>query len=272
MHQLDVHDTPWRKSSPVPGRLGAVLRSSSFAPSQPSVERRRRADLLDRPRCRTLLDEHDTPPMLPPTAPAERGVYWILQRTPFHLSVKVSGGPSTSASCPSPTAVHARLDAHDTPKSSLPWETTGVFWITHLAPFQRSANCDGVSAVGDSPLVKWKVPTAVHALLDEHDTPLKSTVWPDSLGVVCIAHLTPFHRSTSAAPATDPTAIQAFLQLQTPPGKRRLECEPSACSEPSSQRRSIAPPTSCRRSRVWLVWKPTAMQAVLDVHDTPERL
>jgi hypothetical protein len=48
-----------------------------------------------------------------------------------------------------PTAVQALVDAHDTPSNSLSVAPAGfgVFWITHLVPFQRSANVSGMDAV-----------------------------------------------------------------------------------------------------------------------------
>jgi hypothetical protein len=96
-----------------------------------------------------------------------------------------------------PTAVQAVLDVHDTPMTPLPVVPVGlgVVWIDQLVPFHCSANVtSGLEPVLD--------PTAVQAVLDVHDTPLRLllSVAPVGLGVVWIDQLVPFHRSANVIP------------------------------------------------------------------------
>jgi hypothetical protein len=65
-----------------------------------------------------------------------------------------------------PTAVHAVVDAHDTPNRRLLAAPVmvGVRWIDQRVPFQCSANATPAPAR----LVKY--PTAVQVVPDAHDT------------------------------------------------------------------------------------------------------
>jgi hypothetical protein len=90
-----------------------------------------------------------------------------------------------------PTAAQDALDGHDTAFNS---PTDIVRWIVHENPFQRSTSD----------------PTAVHALLDEHETPLRT---PEGIAVRWIDHLTPFQRSAKPSP----TAVQDELDTHDTP-------------------------------------------------------
>ena len=74
-------------------------------------------------------------------------------------------------------------------------------------------------------------PTAVHAVLDVHDTPFNSLSWaPAGVWVLCNVQPLPFHASASGTgtpplPMEDPTALQALLVVHDTPF-RELSCAP----------------------------------------------
>jgi hypothetical protein len=69
---------------------------------------------------------------------------------------------------------------------------SGVGWIAHVRPFQRSAS------VRASPELSEYCPAAVHLVAEEHEIPeRKLSDEPGGLGVDWIAHVRPFHRSAS---------------------------------------------------------------------------
>src|SRR5690242_20219217 len=60
----------------------------------------------------------------------------------------------------------------------------------------------------------WLLPTAVHAVADGHDTPVRETPEPDGLGVGWIDHVVPFQRTANVpVPSAWPTAVQALLEM-----------------------------------------------------------
>jgi hypothetical protein len=63
-----------------------------------------------------------------------------------------------------PTAIHSPADEQDTPKSAAESGSTGVCWIDHRFPFQRSATVPDTSFIA---------PTATHHVVDTHETPLR---------------------------------------------------------------------------------------------------
>jgi hypothetical protein len=70
----------------------------------------------------------------------------------------------------------------------------GVGCSTHLAPFHRSASVNCLS------LLSKYSPTAVQLLALGHDTPSKLLAKAAfGIGVLCVAHVVPFHRSTSVS-------------------------------------------------------------------------
>jgi hypothetical protein len=96
-------------------------------------------------------------------------------------------------------------------------------WIDQLTPSHPSANgkCAPVPVY----------PTAVHAVVDVHDTPLSLLTGAPrrvvvGLGVVWIDQPTPFHRSANVMPGEalaallsswNPTAVQAVADTHDPP-------------------------------------------------------
>jgi hypothetical protein len=94
--------------------------------------------------------------------------------------------------------VHAVADVHDTPFSAprlAPLRGLRVLWILQLVPFQASANVTSIVAG------LAKLPTVVHAILDEHDTPLRvMLVAPAGSGVSSILQRSPLKRFASATP------------------------------------------------------------------------
>jgi hypothetical protein len=92
-----------------------------------------------------------------------------------------------------PTAVQA-ADVHETPLSPLAVASVGfeVVWMDQLVPFQRSASVRWV------PVLAVKLPTAVQAVADVHETPLSPlAVAPAGFGVFSIDQVVPFQRSAS---------------------------------------------------------------------------
>jgi hypothetical protein len=82
-----------------------------------------------------------------------------------------------------------------------------VAWIDQLLPSQRSAN------VGDE---NAPDPTAVHAVLEVHDTPFSWLPSKLGLGVLWIVQLVPFQTSANALPE-NPTASQAVADVHDTP-------------------------------------------------------
>jgi hypothetical protein len=100
-----------------------------------------------------------------------------------------------------PTAVQLSAAVQDTSVRSLwPFAKLGVGWIDQVVPFHRYA----------------PGPTAVHALPDVHDTPVR--LWPGVF--VGIDQLSPSHCSASgptvvpAASTSSPTAVQVKAAVQ----------------------------------------------------------
>ena len=98
-----------------------------------------------------------------------------------------------------PMAVQAVADEQDTPPKLLDVAPAGLGmdWIDQRVPFQCSAS---VGPAGPAVLV-LAPPTAVQALADVHDTPLKLLkAAPAGLGVDWIDQRVPFQRSASVSP------------------------------------------------------------------------
>jgi hypothetical protein len=189
--------------------LSPFKRSASVTVAPPLVKS------LDRypAAVQAVLDVHDTPPNWLFVAPAGLRVLWIAQLSPFRRSANVTVVPGLMVK--DPTAVHAVVDAHDTPPNLLSVASTGleVLWTDQLAPFDRSASVARVV-----PLMN--VPTAVHAVADVHDTPLSALKL--RAGVSWIVQLTPFQRSASVSrPKSSskklPTAVHAVVDVQDTP-------------------------------------------------------
>jgi len=108
-----------------------------------------------------------------------------------------------------PTAVQVSVAGHATADSLLDGDPAGmgVGWIAQLLPFHRSAS------VSCAPDPTANCPTAVHAELDEQDTPLRAlAAAPAGFGVDWTAQMPPLRRSASVTPSPDsltcrPTAM-----------------------------------------------------------------
>jgi hypothetical protein len=116
----------------------------------------------------------------------------MLHAAPFHRSASTEP-PAT------PTAVHTTVDGHDTPESEPNSGPTGslVGWCVQPEPFARH------TAVTEFPAASSNEPTAVDAVGLAHATPLSGIPAPAASGSVfggagAIAHLMPFHLSTSS--------------------------------------------------------------------------
>jgi hypothetical protein len=120
--------------------------------------------------------------------------------------------------------MQAVSDVHDTPvrAAGVAAAGLGVARSFQLRPFQRSDNVWGADANDVE-----KTPTAMHALLDVHDTP--PSMPNGDLGVRRTFQLRPFQRSASSLPFPAalvnpprcPTAMQALLDVHD-----------TACREP----------------------------------------
>ena len=110
---------------------------------------------------------------------------------------------------------------------------------------------------------------AVQTVPDGHDTPWSHPV--EGVGMGWIDQPIPSQRSANGAPAeSPPTAVQAVLDVHDTSenaapgeaGKLRID------QRLPSQRSANAGPTA---SVSTFSYQPTAVQAVLDVHETPTR-
>jgi hypothetical protein len=117
-----------------------------------------------------------------------------------------------------PTAAQNALDAHDTPDNPPPNPgpnaKTLVASIDQLEPSQRSTSGAPTPPAASNGGAE---PTAVQAVADVHDTPLR-TLGRESAGFDWIDQRTPFQRSTSANDLPDlflkyPTATQALREV-----------------------------------------------------------
>lgn len=98
-----------------------------------------------------------------------------------------------------PTAAHDSGDEHDTPPDSQPssFSSFGVDCTTHSVPFQCSARVTNLLALLND------TPTAVHEVLDTHDTPSNELYFvPLGPDTDCSVHSVPFHRAAKGTPFT----------------------------------------------------------------------
>jgi hypothetical protein len=161
--------------------------------------------------------------------------------------------------------MHAEAPGQATPISRppLPPGPFEVAWRVQLRPSQRSATVEA------TPELSKEAPTAVQADEDEHQTLFrKANCDPGGFGVDLTVHVVPFHCSASVTPAPEmsvvPTAIQAEdeahdteVRMGDGPG---LGVDWMVHAVPFHRSASVPRLES-----------PTAMHAVADVHDTPEK-
>jgi hypothetical protein len=169
-----------------------------------------------------------------------------------------------------PTAVQAVDEAHETAVNKDPIEVTGglgVFRTVHFVPFHTSTK------VRKAELPSWS-PTAVHAVLEVHETPLKTAlVDPNGVWVFRITHFVPIQASASIEStfellSENPTAVH----------------DPTVAQETARSSVSVAPAgmgvfwithfvpfhASARPPFTPLAWYlPTAVQVVFELHETP---
>src|SRR5690348_7522899 len=124
------------------------------------------------------------------------GVGWMRHLPPLHRSARVSGPEPVRLS---PNAVQTVRAGQATPARKISWPPLrlGVAWTLQVWPFHRSA----------SVLAGVWFPTAVHAVAEVQDTPLRPALGPAGAGlkVGTICHVRPFHRSASV-PSDSPVA------------------------------------------------------------------
>jgi hypothetical protein len=204
----EVHDTPSRFSSPVGLGVLWIDQSIPFQRSASCVSRP--ATYLFPTAAHAVGDVHDTP--LRVAAGSAFAGLWTVQLVPSQSSASVPAAPD-------PTAMQAVAAGHDT-LFSVPNVLDGyeMLWLVQLVPFQRSSSGTSV------PLLSVYVPTAVHAIADEHDTAV-SAPWAATvaLGVRWTDHREPFQRSAKISGCTRgtlksyPTAVQADGEVHETP-------------------------------------------------------
>ena len=182
----DEHDTLFRKAPCDPDGFGVGL-TVHVVPSHCSASVTPPAEgLAVVPTAVQAEDEvHDTEVRLG-DGPG-LGVDWMLHAVPSHRSASV---PRLEP----PTAVHAAEDVHDTPEKPLPCAPAGfgVGCTAQEVPFHRSAS------VSPLPELSRKVPAAVQAEADEHDTAFKNgPCAPGGSGIDWRLQVVPSHRSAS---------------------------------------------------------------------------
>jgi hypothetical protein len=195
----DVHDTPSRPLVVVPAGLGTVW-IDQLVPFHRSANGRELPVLLikEPTAMQAVLEVHDTCASPLDVAPGGPGMFWIDQLDPFHRSTSIR--PSLSLFVEYPTAMQLVLEVQDTPLRLLKTApgALAIDWLDQLVPFQTSPKV--VSAVGMTFIFPTfaKAPTAVHAVLEVHITPLRLLPGsPAGVGVVWIDQLVPFHRSAN---------------------------------------------------------------------------
>lgn len=208
--------------------------------------------------------EQETPFKKPPLPPVPDGVTGdcIVQVAPSHRS-------ASSPESVFPTAVHAAAEVHETAPRVYPvLAVVGDGWMLHVAPFHRSATVpSGLKELSNAP------PTAVQAVADVHDTPVKKLIGaPAGAGIDSTVQLVPSHLSAMTAPALlFPTAVQALVEVQetafrNAPGL--LDVGVGWMLQLVPFQVSVSVPTGLPElSKAG----PTATQAEGDVHETPPK-
>ncbi len=165
----------------------------------------------------------------------------------------------------------------DTPLRELVVAPTGVGVgrMVHVVPFHVSANVQLVVPISLAFVVEK--PTAVHAVVDVQDTPVRELlVAPVTLGVVCAVQVVPFHTSANVRPVLlvfveEPTAVHAVVDVQDTPVRELLVAPAGAGVGRMVQVVPFHDSTSCIGLLGTVKYRPTAVQAVADVQDTPLR-
>ena len=180
---------------------------------------------------------------------------------PFHRSLNVPFAP--------PTLVQLVALVHATPSKTVCVEPAGfgVVAIDQLVPFHFSTNDRSTPLTVESPTAKQTV-ALVHA------TPLRSvTVEPVGFGLLEIAHVVPFQRSTSepVTPLTvaSPTARQFVVLVHATPLRTVLP-EPVGLGLLTIDQ--AVPFHRSTSDEPLLLFVPTASQFVVLGHATPLRI
>ena len=149
-------------------------------------------------------DGHDTDASAVSAKPVGLGLVCIDHLVRVLLSASVRRVPALLVRLP--TATQVFVEVHDTAPNPPPFAPAGFreSSIDQLAPFQRST-----TATRLPPRLR-NDPTAVHAVLDMHDTPLSPpALAPAGRRVRWTVQLAPFQR-TARQP---PTAVHAVLEV-----------------------------------------------------------
>ena len=177
MHLVAVgQETPVSMLPDVPGADAWIVQ---LVPSQRSISGWNPEPVLTDPMAvQALADEHDTADRDVNSAPAGLGVDWIVQLVPFQDSASgaVVPGPVPGVW---PTAMQELADLHDTAVKKLSTAEPDGSIAVQPAPSQLSAS----GRIVPSEEVLATLPTAMQALADVQDTPLRAPPRPPGSGV-----------------------------------------------------------------------------------------
>jgi hypothetical protein len=115
-----------------------------------------------------------------------------------------------------------------------------MLWIVQLVPFQRSTS--GTS----KPAVLSKVPTAVHAAIDEHDTAEMTPLGTEGAGTGWIAHAGLASSEATAGPAATPLRTGKPTVTVTTTADKRTRRRLASRPQTPEQASSVAPKPNLR--------------------------
>jgi hypothetical protein len=178
---LDEHDTP-KSTAYTPG-LG-VARRDQRVPFQRSAIVLGVEAPLQPTAMHELVEIHET---LLSTLARGAGFGSIDHLVPFHSSANPAVRRPSGGASACPTLMHQALDLQDTALSDVARDKPGLGGAgigDHFAPCQRSA-----MGTPSPP------PTAIHAVLDGHDTPVRllENAWAGAVGTACTCQPKPSH-------------------------------------------------------------------------------
>jgi hypothetical protein len=206
------------------------------------------------------------------------GIAWIVQPVPFQLSAISSCAPeqfgSSSERQASPTAMQAVADVHETALKVL-IVAPGIFgvgWTVQPLPSRRAANVTSMFALF------VKLPTAVHAISDVHDTRFSAPLaGPLGSGIAWVDQRTRSRRSARwsgipAPSAYDPTPMHTVIAGHDTAANRPVVAPWGFAIRSPTQFRPFQ-----RSASGWsaplMSWKdPTVLHAVADMHETSAKL
>jgi len=199
------HETAGGSTSYAPGRFG-VLWTLHWVPAQRSATVNGAGVKASPVAVHADGEEHDTPLKKSPFPSVPDGVTadCTVHAVPSHRS-------ASSPESVVPTAVHAETEVHETAPRAYPGLCeVGDGWRVQAVPFHCSATVP--SGLRE---LSTLTPTAVHAVADVHDTPVRKLICaPAGAGIGWMLQLVPPHLSAMTCRALlFPTAVHAFGEV-----------------------------------------------------------